>query len=372
MSPVEFREIEHKFVVGDDFDLEDFRARIRGLEPLETTALAVRDVYYLTAGRPGYIYRHRFDQELQHLTVKSLEADSEVRLEVNLDLGQHRGDQQQTVEAFLASLGVVWRGVIEKQIEVYYFPDCEIVYYQATAGSPEGEAAQRIDSVRCVEFEAIRKPSVEDAVEILRRYQKRMGFEDRDRSHRTLVEILYPSVIARLSPDPEVIMNDATFAVLLAKQDFKFSCGHFLIFDAENAEVLHGHNYQLAVEIRGRRLDEEGLLIDFGRVKALIRDICANLDSRTLVPIRNRHLAVERHTGSVNITFRDRSYRFPEDDVLLLDQINTSVEVLAQMIWKQIAEALEEPCALELGVSVSQTSGQECWYRAPLPRRPAS
>ncbi len=361
MSQNEFREIEHKFIVGDDFDLEDFRARVRAFDPERTIAQEVRDVYYLTRGRPGFIYRHRFDRELQHLSVKSLERDSEVRLEVNLDLGQHRGDQQETVEAFLDSLDVVWRGVIHKDIEVYYFPDCEIVLYGARVGE---------SSVRCIEFEARRKPSVDDAIEILRRYEELMGFGGRRRTKKSLVEILFPSVVAGLSRPEETMNRQATFTVLLAKQDFKFSCAHFLLFDAETAELLHGHNYQVAVEVGGRALDEEGLLVDFRRVKTQIRDLCAELDSRTLVPARSRHLTVERRDGGVDITFRDRSYRFPESDLLLLERRNTSIEVLAKMVWERLAEVLEVPRATELGVSVSQTTGQECWYRAPLVTRP--
>ena len=107
-------------------------------------------------------------------------------------------------------------------------------------------------------------------------------------------------------------------------------------------------------------------MLDLERVKATIRAVCARLDSRTLVPTQSRHLAVERRDGSVEITFRERSYRFPEGDVLLLEQINTSIEVLARMLWQELAAALEEPGIEELAVSVSGTSGQACGYRAPL------
>lgn len=353
---VRFKEIEHKFIVGEAFDLDSFRQVLQALEPVETTSQSVRDVYYLTRHQPGYIYRHRHDRELQHLTVKSLEADAEVRLEVNLDLGQHRGDQQEVVEAFLDTLGVVWRGVVKKEIEVYYFADCEIVYYAATAGSR---------TVHCVELEAIQKTSLEAALAVLDRYEQRIGFAARERTTQTLVELLYPEIGSRTGP--EVCMSHpATFTFVLDKQDFKFSCAHFIVFAADRAELLHGHNYRLAVELSGQGIDEEGLMLDLERVKATIRAVCARLDSRTLVPTRSRHLAVERRDGSVEITFRERSYRFPEGDVLLLEQINTSIEVLARMLWQELAAALEEPGIEELAVSVSGTSGQACGYRAPL------
>ncbi|MEM7582777.1 MAG: hypothetical protein AAF560_05310 [Acidobacteriota bacterium] len=180
---VRFKEIEHKFVVPDDFDLDALRSELKALGPTGTTVQDVRDVYYFTRHQPQYIYRHRCDQELQHLSVKSIERDSEVRLEVNLDLGQHRGDQQAAVEEFLATFDVVWRGVIDKQIEVYYFPDCEVVYYRAQADSRR---------VSCVEFEAVGAASLADALAILSRYEQRVGFASRERTAKTLVEILFP------------------------------------------------------------------------------------------------------------------------------------------------------------------------------------
>ncbi len=188
MTETRFREIEHKFVVGEDFDLEEFRATMRGLGPARTTALAVRDVYYWSELHPRVIFRHRYDRELQHLSVKSLGEDSEVRVEINLDLGQHRGDQQPAVEAFLETLDLAWRGEIDKQIEVYYFPDCEVVYYRASA-----RLRRDPRSVACVEIEARQQASIGDALEVLARYEQLIGFEGRRRTDRTLVEILFPS-----------------------------------------------------------------------------------------------------------------------------------------------------------------------------------
>ncbi len=189
MSEITFKEIEHKFLVGDDFDLASFRTRLRGLNPTRTTALDVRDVYYWSAHHPRFIYRHRYDHELQQLTVKSVQADPEVRVEINLDLGRHRGDQRQAVEAFLGTLDVSWRGEIRKEIEVCYFADCEIVYYRARAAAR---------SVACVEFEARRQSSISEALEVLRKYEQRTGFAKRQRATETLVELLFPRIADRI------------------------------------------------------------------------------------------------------------------------------------------------------------------------------
>ena len=145
----------------------------------------MRDRYFLTevGRRRRFLIRHRYDEKLHHLTVKTLDADTEVRVEVNLDLGHHAGDQQAQVDAFVGQLGVAWAGTLHKDLEVWDFPDCEVVYYQA---STDGH------SVRCVEFEATRKESLAAALAIVERYERATGFDRADRTRRPLIEIMFP------------------------------------------------------------------------------------------------------------------------------------------------------------------------------------
>jgi hypothetical protein len=155
----------------------------------------VRDRYFLTeVGRARrFLIRHRYDRELHQLTVKTLQPDTEARVEVNLDLGHHAGDQQAQVDAFLGQLGVEWKGTLYKDLEVWDFPDCEVVYYQASTDRR---------SVCCVEFEATRKDSLEAALAVVEKYERATGFDSADRTRRPLIEIMFPDVIALLaSPD---------------------------------------------------------------------------------------------------------------------------------------------------------------------------
>ena len=182
-----FKEIEHKFVVDDAFDLPRFRQAVAALGPTRTSTVNVRDRYFLTDGGRArrYLIRHRYDAELHHLTIKTLGTDTEVRDEVNLDLGHHAGPQSAQVDAFLDQLGVTWRGTLNKELEVWYFPDCEVVYYQASTSSR---------SVRCVEFEATRKDSLEEALATVERFERATGFADAVRSKRSLPQILFPEL----------------------------------------------------------------------------------------------------------------------------------------------------------------------------------
>lgn len=179
---LEHVEIEHKFLIDRSFDLAGFKSRAKALGPERTSAVDVRDTYYVIRGMPGHVLRHRKDNEIQQLSVKSVAQDNERRLEVNLDLDQAAGDQLAAVEAFLGPMGILWSGVIEKKIDVFYFPDCEVVHYSASSGDR---------SVACIEFEAKDNVSEEAALETISRYESAFGFSGPDRCHESLFEIMF-------------------------------------------------------------------------------------------------------------------------------------------------------------------------------------
>lgn len=186
MSSLRFKEIEHKFVVPESWDLEGFRRALAALGPGRRVELRVRDRYFVTeTGRArGFVLRHRHDRELHELTLKSVGDDAEVRDEVNLKL--RPSDQDAAVDAFVAAQGLVWQGTLWKDLEVWHFDDCEVVYYVASA---EGR------QVRCVEFEATQKDSISQALAVVARYEQATGFEDARRTTLSLVALMWPGVL---------------------------------------------------------------------------------------------------------------------------------------------------------------------------------
>ena len=190
-----FHEIEHKFLVGEDFDRDAFRTALEALKPVRHATLHVRDRYFITeAGRArGFVLRHRFDRELHELTLKSIVSDAEVRDEINLKL--QAGDQQAQVDAFVAAQGVLWQGALWKDLEVWHFHDCEAVFYVAAAddriAGVQGAPAVKTE-VRCVEFEATVKPSREEALAIVSRYEHATGFANATRTPESLLALLWP------------------------------------------------------------------------------------------------------------------------------------------------------------------------------------
>lgn len=160
--------------------------------------------------------------------------------------------------------------------------------------------------------------------------------------------------------------SGATYSIFLGKEDFKFSAAHFTVFGDLRAELLHGHNYQVEVALEGDAVDENGLLCDFVHVKGTIRRLCARWDSRMLIPAENPHLTIRQQEGEVAVIFRDRRYAFPAADVLLLPLVNSSIELFARLLWEELARALDIPWVHIMAVTVGETAGQRCVYRAPL------
>lgn len=156
------------------------------------------------------------------------------------------------------------------------------------------------------------------------------------------------------------------FSIRLAKEDFKFSAAHFTLFPDGRAELLHGHNYRVRLELTGHRLSDVGLLFDVSVIKRAIRERCAVLDERTLIPTGTDRLAVARRDGTVEVRFRDRVYAFPEADVVLLPLANVSIELLARMLWQEVAGTLTGTPVERLTVDVEETPGQSCAYSALL------
>jgi 6-pyruvoyltetrahydropterin/6-carboxytetrahydropterin synthase len=156
------------------------------------------------------------------------------------------------------------------------------------------------------------------------------------------------------------------YRLVLAKEDFKFSSAHFTLFSAERAELFHGHNYRVTLELSGTTLDDWGLLADLEAVKEAVRRLCRKLDSRTLLPAQGPGLSWSREGGAVEVRFGSRRYLFPEDDVLVLPLANTSIELLARFFWDELAEHLRGSRIDSLAVSVEETAGQRCFYEAPL------
>jgi len=61
-----------------------------------------------------------------------------------------------------------------------------------------------------------------------------------------------------------------------------FSSGHYLRNYKGKCENPHGHNYKVRITLRGEKLDQAGLLLDFKDLKHVMRPVIERIDHQML------------------------------------------------------------------------------------------
>jgi 6-pyruvoyltetrahydropterin/6-carboxytetrahydropterin synthase len=153
----------------------------------------------------------------------------------------------------------------------------------------------------------------------------------------------------------------STTTLHLAKQNFKFSAAHFLIFDEKHAEKLHGHNYQVRVDVKTpleQTGNSSGYFVDFNVLKKMIKTRLDLWDEVVLLPELHPDLKVKKNKKSLEVHFRERFYVFPANEVVLLPVNNTSVEQLSRILAEDFYREFKKFGVLKVKVYVEETRGQ--------------
>lgn len=127
----------------------------------------------------------------------------------------------------------------------------------------------------------------------------------------------------------------------LHKDEFSFSAGHFTIFSATEREDLHGHNYNVSLDMH-IKIDDNGLAFDYRIYKKKLLALCDQLDRHFLLPSQSKYLKLEdmgdmwfAHYGSERIPFLKR-------DVIILPLSNVTIEELAHWFLQQLTQNMDE------------------------------
>lgn len=155
-------------------------------------------------------------------------------------------------------------------------------------------------------------------------------------------------------------MMHERFKVRVTKDHLVFCSGHFISYEGDRCERLHGHNYRTAVEVEGT-LDENFYVFDFIALKHRTKAITDELDHRMMLATRNAHIEVREEGKSVRVRYRDREWLFPREDCVLLPIENTTAELLARYIARRLQEDLLKEYRYQpevLRVEVEENIGQ--------------
>src|SRR5947209_3244465 len=103
-----------------------------------------------------------------------------------------------------------------------------------------------------------------------------------------------------------VFMSNSRFKVHVTKDSLVFSAGHFITFNGDHCERIHGHNYRMAVEVEGD-LDENHYVFDFIALRDMSQAIVAELDHRMLLPAQSSLIRIEDDGPNWRARYKDRS-----------------------------------------------------------------
>jgi 6-pyruvoyltetrahydropterin/6-carboxytetrahydropterin synthase len=154
------------------------------------------------------------------------------------------------------------------------------------------------------------------------------------------------------------------FKVRVTKDHLVFCSGHFISYEGDRCERLHGHNYRTAVEVESE-LDNNFYVFDFIALKKRTKLITDDLDHRMMLPTRNPFIQVDEQARDIRVRYGDREWQFPRDDCILLPIENTTAELLARHIGERLLKDLKAQYQFVpevLRVEVEENIGQSATY----------
>jgi 6-pyruvoyl tetrahydropterin synthase/QueD family protein len=164
-----------------------------------------------------------------------------------------------------------------------------------------------------------------------------------------------------------VPVADPVHHIRVERNRLRFAAAHMATFGGD-CEPLHGHNYDVLIEIEGQ-LNDDAWVLDFGLVKRLAREICKRLDHRFLLQRGSRLLQAEEVDGNWILRCGAREYRLPSSDVCALPILNSTSEQLSAWFHGQLAAELRRMGIANirrLSVGIEEMPGQAAWYAADV------
>ncbi len=159
--------------------------------------------------------------------------------------------------------------------------------------------------------------------------------------------------------------------------NLRFSSAH-IIPTHDFCGCIHGHSYFVDVEIEGEQSGEFEFVADFKDVKSSVRNICEKLDHKFLIPINNEnmdfknlksndnlHIKDFKNLNYLEFTIKNKDYKFPIEDCVLLPLKHTSAEELSQFFVSRIFDdILDKGYAIDsVSVCVNEGIGQGAFFK---------
>ncbi|MFX0122861.1 MAG: 6-pyruvoyl tetrahydropterin synthase family protein [Candidatus Hodarchaeota archaeon] len=156
--------------------------------------------------------------------------------------------------------------------------------------------------------------------------------------------------------------KDYLSTIAIERTSAHFSASHALISD-HYKEGLHGHNYQVEIEIEGN-VDATGVIIDFIFLENLLFKVLSHWDHYILLPLKNKNMRIRENEDNIEIEYGSRFYSIPKTEIKFLDCINVTTETLAQLLGEKMQDLLMQESFWSRIRTVKLTIWETPFYRA--------
>jgi 6-pyruvoyltetrahydropterin/6-carboxytetrahydropterin synthase len=152
-------------------------------------------------------------------------------------------------------------------------------------------------------------------------------------------------------------------SIQISKEYLHFNSAHFTLFSDREREDLHGHTFYVAGAFDAE-VGPDGLAFDYNLVKTKLKQLCDELDEKTLLPERSPHLRLTEDNGYLVAEFAGERIPFLPRDVQTLPVRNVTVEELAPFLLERLGSD-PEIRALQLHrIELRVSSGPGQWAAA--------
>ncbi len=159
------------------------------------------------------------------------------------------------------------------------------------------------------------------------------------------------------------MLRPSLTSIQISKEYLHFNSAHFTLFSDREREDLHGHTFYVAGAFDAE-VGPDGLAFDYNLVKTKLKQLCDELDEKTLLPERSPHLRLTEENGYLVAEFAGERMPFLPRDVLTLPVRNVTVEELAPFLLERLGSD-PEIRALELHkIELRVSSGPGQWAAA--------
>ncbi|HDP96985.1 MAG TPA: 6-pyruvoyl tetrahydropterin synthase family protein [Euryarchaeota archaeon] len=142
-----------------------------------------------------------------------------------------------------------------------------------------------------------------------------------------------------------------------------FSAAHVMIGHAKCGR-LHGHDYAISVRLEGEP-GPDGVIMDFGLIKDIVRGITEELDHKFLVGVNNENVSIKGDV--VSVRSGESMYQIPIRDCATLEIEQTTAEEISKWFSKRLRDQLSRFENIEsLSVKVEEGVGQGIWHSVDL------